>query len=81
MTDRAILVDFDGDNASGCYRIIPANEASEPAIDFEPEHYYGYADESLPTNYASRAEARAAAERRAARLARSIGGVWLTNEN
>ena len=33
MTDRAILVDFDGDNTSGCYRIYPANEASEPATD------------------------------------------------
>ena len=46
MTDRAILVDFDGDHTSGCYRIIPANEASEPAIDFQANHHYGYAQEN-----------------------------------
>lgn len=80
MTDRAIMIDHDGDNTSGCYRIYPANEASEPPIYFQAEHHYGY-DESLPSNYASRAEARTAAESRAARLARSIGGVWMSNEN
>ena len=80
MTDRAIMVDFDGDNTSGCYRIYPANEQSEPPIYFQADHHYGY-DESLPTNYASRAEARTAAESRAARLARSIDGVWMSNEN
>jgi hypothetical protein len=76
MNDKLIIVDFDGDEFSGIYRVYPANDESEPDLEFQSEFVYGNEDGA----YEKKALARMAATMTAKVLAASIGGNWATNE-
>ena len=78
-----ILVDFDGDDIDGVFRVYPANDESEPEGEFKHEFWYSTkADPSASVeDFHSRTSARRAAQQEAQRLATQIGGDWMTNEN
>ncbi len=76
-TDLLIIVDFDGSDSSGIYRVYPANEESETDHEFRSEFVYGLGNDG---DYETQADARRAAQNEAKVFANYIGGNWATNE-
>lgn len=76
-TNKVMIVDFDGCQGYGVFRLYPANDESEPDCSFCREFVYGSGDHG---DYDNKQDAREAAHAEAKRVARYIGGVWATNE-
>ena len=75
--NRVIIVDHDGDQWEGVYRVYPGNEESEPESEFQGEFIYTRNDDG---HFDSIHDARRAAHSVANRVAKEVGGQWVTNE-
>jgi hypothetical protein len=83
----AILIDFDGTETRGVFRIYPANEETEDAlsdvdllacVSVDPEFWYGTgASEDL--DFETKREAQDAVELLARKVSRAAGITWQTN--
>lgn len=77
MNTKLIIIDHDGDNWEGIYRVYPANDESEVEEDYQKEFIYSRTDDGC---YASIHDAQVAAYSVAKRIAKQIGGDWTSNE-
>jgi hypothetical protein len=77
---KAILIDFDGTESRGIYKVYPATEDSEPDFVFQGEFYYGDSDDEDLCTYTTKEGARRAAYNTALHVAKKVGATILSNE-
>lgn len=83
MNDNlAIMIDWDGTEHRGVFRLYPANEETEDQIsssgwsEFQTAYWYGT---GFREDFETKREAQGDVELFARKLARDIGATWCTN--